>query len=725
MPNHLSNESSPYLQQHASNPVDWYPWGPEALQKARAEDKPIFLSIGYSACHWCHVMERESFEDHGTAALLNERFVSIKVDREERPDLDAVYMEAVQALTGRGGWPLSAWLTPAGEPFYGGTYFPPSPRPGMASFRQVLEAIARAWDERRADLAQTAAALTEHLRRDVGREGETASPGSASAGVPVTAGTTTPAPNYAVILGRADQELHGSIDPQDGGWGGAPKFPQPLVLEYLLARLTVDPQPPLELDVEVTLDAMAAGGMYDHLAGGFHRYSTDGYWLVPHFEKMLYDNAQLARCYVHAWQSLGKTRYRTVAGETLDYLLREMRHPEGGFFSAQDADTAAGEGAYFTWTLDEVRGALDPAAAARVEQTYGLTSRGNFEGRNILRLPRGFPAADPADGAEDAVLARARAALLQIRETRPRPARDEKVIASWNGLALAALADAAVAFGSSTYREAAERLAQFILGRMVSPAGGGSAQHGGPASVDAAGRGPAAGAPRLHHSWKDGHVSDQGFLDDYACVAEGLLALYRCTFDEQWFAAARELVDDLVERFRRPAGGFFDTSTEHEALIARPRAAYDSPTPTGNAMAAAVLLKLAAYTGEDRYRELAEETLASLAGVAEAAPVMSGQWLSAALLAHEGLAEVAIVGDLRGREGAALLAAAREGFMPLVVVAAKPAQAVSRIPLLLQREPLLGTSATAWVCRDNTCSAPTADPAELARLLKGTDGPPT
>ena len=715
MRNHLSSESSPYLQQHASNPVHWYPWGPEALEMARAKERPIFLSIGYSACHWCHVMERESFEDEATADLLNERFVSVKVDREERPDIDAVYMEAVQAVTGRGGWPLSVWLTPEGHPFYGGTYFPPSPRPGMASFRQVLEAVSRAWDERRADLLQTVAALSDHLRRDTARPGGTDLGDSISTLGPLTGASPGDCPDYAAILDRADQELHNTVDPHDGGWGGAPKFPQPLVLEYLMARMAVSPRPQLASDVEVTLDAMAAGGMYDHLGGGFHRYSTDGHWLIPHFEKMLYDNAQLSRCYVHAWQSLGKTRYRTVAVETLDYLLREMRHPEGGFFSAQDADTAEGEGAYFTWTLDEVRGALSPEEANRAEKAYGLTSKGNFEGRNILRLPRGFPTADPAHQAEDEVLREARAKLLKIRETRPRPARDEKIIASWNGLALAAFAEAAVALESSSYRKAAEQAGEFILGQMFAPAVRSAVRTGDTAPAEGSGLGSTAGAPRLHHSWKDGRVSGLGFLDDHACVAEGLLALYRCTFDERWFTAARELVDDLSQRFRRPAGGFFDTSQNHETLIARPRAAYDSPTPTGNSMAAAVLLKTAAYTGEHRYRESAVETLASLAGVADAAPVMSGQWLSAALVANEGLTEVSIVGG--GPEVAALFAAARDGFVPLVVVAAKPAGAISHIPLLAGRESQPGTAATAWVCRDSTCSAPTADPAELTRLL--------
>ena len=352
--------------------------------------------------------------------------------------------------------------------------------------------------------------------------------------------------------------------------------------------------------MEVTLDAMAAGGMYDHLGGGFHRYSTDGHWLVPHFEKMLYDNAQLARCYLHAWQLLGKPRYRVVATETLDYLLREMRHPQGGFFSAQDADTEEGEGAYFTWTPDEVRAALSAEEAAAVETTYGLTARGNFEGRNILHLPK----EDSAAEREERALVAARAALLAIRDTRARPARDEKILAGWNGLALAAFAEAAVAFASPAYREAAERAGEFILSELMDGTGSGS--------PTGSGNGTERGR-RLLHSWKDGRKSGDAFLDDYACVADGLLALYGCTLEERWFAAARDLIDDLAERFPRPAGGFYDTSVDHENLITRPRAMYDSPTPTGNSMAATVLLKMAGYTGENRYRELAEDALDSLA----------------------------------------------------------------------------------------------------------------
>ncbi len=450
---------------------------------------------------------------------------------------------------------------------------------------------------------------------------------------------------------------------------------------------------------------MAAGGMYDHLGGGFHRYSTDAYWLVPHFEKMLYDNAQLARCYLHAWQSLGRPRYRDVATETLDYLLREMQHPQGGFYSAQDADTPAGEGAYFTWTPAEVRAALTPEEADAVQSAYGLTEKGDYEGRNILHLPHearagreaGAGPADPGSqsGEEAALLSRAKAKLLRVRESRPRPARDDKIIASWNGLAIAALAEAASALGVAAHREAAERAGAFILSELCGRPGGGA----------------------LAHSWKDGRVSGPGFLDDYACVAEGLLALYGCTFDEQWFVAARGLMDHLVEHFRRPAGGFYDTSRDHETLITRPRAVFDSPTPSGTSMASTVLLRMAALTGEDRYLDLADEAAASLAYEASRAPVMCGQWLSAALLAEAGVTEVAIVGDLSHPRGAALLTAARGTLRPLMVLAARPAGATSAIPLLADREPRPGEPATAWVCRRSTCAPPTGDPAELAGLL--------
>jgi uncharacterized protein YyaL (SSP411 family) len=383
VPNRLAGEPSPYLQQHSENPVDWYPWSREAFVRAKQEDKPVFLSIGYSACHWCHVMERESFTDPDTAQYLNDHFVSIKVDREERPDLDAIYMQAVTMLTGRGGWPLSVWLTPDGAPFYGGTYFPPTPRFGMASFRQVLETLTAAWKNRRDDIEEAAGSLVAHLnRQSTGRE----SAGPAAGPAPGRAAEHGAGSPWGRLLAEAVAGLHAEFDPEYGGWGGAPKFPQPLVLDFLLARQADEPQPQVQAEIELTLDAMAAGGMYDHLGGGFHRYSTDDSWLVPHFEKMLYDNAQLARCYLHAWQMTGKPRYRAVVEHTLDYLLREMHHPRGGFYSAQDADSEGIEGAFFVWTPEQIRAVLPDAEAELFMNTYGVTAAGNFESANILHL---------------------------------------------------------------------------------------------------------------------------------------------------------------------------------------------------------------------------------------------------------------------------------------------------------------------------------------------------
>ena len=667
MPNHLIGQSSPYLLQHADNPVDWYPWGPEALERACDEDKPIFLSIGYSACHWCHVMERESFTNAQTAALLNTHFVSVKVDREERPDLDAIYMEAITTLTGHGGWPLSAWLTPDGAPFYGGTYFPDSPRYGMPSFRQVLAALASAWNTRRDDLQKTAAQLLEHLG------GEDAAPAHAMP--------------HRQILAEATKSLRASLDAVNGGWGGAPKFPQPLVLEYLLAQQAASVQPALQVGVESALDAMAAGGIYDHLGGGFHRYATDESWLVPHFEKMLYDNAQLARCYLHAWQLLGKPRYRVVTEETLDYLLREMRHDRGGFFSAQDADSEGKEGAFFVWTLDDVRRVLTAEETRLIAATYGVKAQGDFEGANILHL-----LSEP--GENGASLAAARTKLLSLRDQRVHPARDQKILAGWNGLALAALADAARGLALEQYREAAKRTGEFIARELIRT------------------------GDRLAHSWKDGRASGNGFLEDYACVVEGLLALYQTTVDERWFAAARGLIDAMIEYFRRPAGGFYDTSSDHETLITRPRSLQDSPTPSGNSMAATVLLKMAAYTGESSYWSLAEETLASATASAQKrAPVMFGQWLYAHLLAETGFTEVAIVGDLADAQTKALLRLLDGRFQPALVMAARPVGADSLISILKGREPGPGARAAAWVCRRFTCAPPTSDPDELRNLL--------
>ena len=666
MPNHLAGESSPYLLQHAENPVEWYPWSEDAFRRAREEDRPIFLSIGYSACHWCHVMAHESFNDPAVAEFLNAHFVSIKVDREERPELDTIYLQAVTSLTGQGGWPLSVWLTPEGAPFYGGTYFPPLPRFGRPSFRQVLEAVMSTWHERRADLRAGAGRIVEQLRLDDGRRHRAAPRGG--------------------LLDAATASLAASFDPAHGGWGEAPKFPQPLVLEYLLARQTVSPQAQVEAHVRTTLDAMAAGGIYDQLGGGFHRYATDEAWLVPHFEKMLYDNAQLARCYLHAWQWTGEPRYRAVVEETLDYLLRRMNHPRGGFFSAEDADSEGREGAFYVWTLEQMREVLAPDEVAAASTVYGVTDGGNFEGANILYLPGGA-------GQAGSSLPEIRAKLLAARDGRVPPARDDKVLSAWNGLALAAFSEAARVLRSDRHLQAALKNGEFLVGQLV---------HDG---------------NRLAHSWMEGRVSGNGLLEDYACVAEGLLALYQTTFAERWYLAARELADAMIEFFRRSSGGFYDTSCDHERLIIRPRAVQDSPTPSGNALAATVLLKMAAYSGERGYQELAEQALESAGEIVTRAPVVAGQWLTAHLLAETGLTQVAVVGDTSSSGFSGLLETVDSAFRPTLVAAARQAGVASQVPILIDREPAAGAEAAAWVCRASTCHAPTSDPVRLATIL--------
>ena len=568
MPNRLAGETSPYLLQHAGNPVEWYPWGPEALARARLLDRPIFLSIGYAACHWCHVMERESFEHEPTARYLNDHFVSIKVDREERPDLDQVYMAAVQSMTGGGGWPMSVFLTPDGRPFYGGTYFPDEPRHGMPSFRQVLEGVERAWREGRDEVEAAGGRLVQGLA-DQAR---------------LAAGDDDPTTE---LLDRATAAIEASFDAANGGWGGAPKFPQPMTIEYLLRRhlATGDPRP---LAVaRRSLDAMADGGLRDQLGGGFHRYSTDARWLVPHFEQMLYDNAQLARVYVHAWSLTGDERYRAVAIGTLDYMVRELTTDDGAFAASQDADTDGIEGLTFTWRATEIRDALGDEAGL-FEAAYGVTDEGNWEGVTILsRVITDAQLAEREGLTEADVRARLaddRSRLLERRATRPQPARDGKALAAWNGLAIAALADAASALSAvdpdaaSAYAGAASRAATTIVDGLLGPDGA------------------------LGRSWKDGRAVGSGVLEDYADLADGLLALYEATFDERWFETARALMDRVLARFADPAGGFFDTADDHERLVTRPKDVQDNAVPSGNAMAARVLLRLAAWTGDGAYR---------------------------------------------------------------------------------------------------------------------------
>jgi len=677
MPNRLADETSPYLLQHASNPVDWHPWGPDALARARLLDRPIFLSIGYAACHWCHVMERESFENEATAAYLNERFVAIKVDREERPDLDQVYMAAVQAMTGGGGWPMSVFLTPDGRPFYGGTYFPDEPRHGMPSFRQVLEGVDRAWRDQRSEVEGAGQRLVEALVAQ-GR---------------LAAGTVDPTVG---LLEAATSGIEATFDAANGGWGGAPKFPQPMTIEFLLRRhLATGDARPLAM-ARRSLDAMADGGIRDQLGGGFHRYATDAIWLVPHFEQMLYDNAQLARTYLHAWAVTGDPRYRDVCRAVLDYMQRELTTGDGAFAASQDADTEGVEGLTFTWTASELREVLGDDAAL-FEAAYGVTEEGNWEHVTILSRTRsdadlaeagGLTVAEVADR-----LGTARARLFERRRKRPQPPRDDKALAAWNGLAIAAFAEAGRLLEDPGYSAAATRAAEAIIAGLHEPDG------------------------TVKRSWKDGRAVGQGVLEDYTHLADGLLALYEATFDERWFATARSLMDRVLERFADPDGGFFDTADDHERLVTRPKDPQDNAVPSGGAMAALVLLRLAAWTGEGRYREAAERAIRTVAQLAGRHPTAFAQWLSAMDLALADTLEIAVVGRSDDPAARSLLAPATTRYAPNRVLALSPDPGASVIPLLHGRTAVDGRP-TAYVCRRFTCRLPVTDPEALRGQLE-------
>jgi len=681
MPNRLAGETSPYLLQHAHNPVDWMPWGPDALARAKLLDRPIFLSIGYAACHWCHVMERESFEDESTARLLNDRFISIKVDREERPDLDAIYMSAVQAMTGSGGWPMSVFLTPEGRPFYGGTYFPDEPRHGMPSFRQVLEGVSEAWRTQRDEVTAAGQRLTSALAEGA----RTAIPGGQAV---IDAGF------FRVVNAALDERF----DTRNGSWGGAPKFPQPMTLEFLLRRIVAgDPAP--GTTVRFTLDKMADGGIRDQLGGGFHRYATDARWLVPHFEQMLYDNAQLARVYLHASKAFGgadSVRYRSVAVGTLDYMLRELRRDDGAFASSQDADTEGEEGATFTWRAAEIRDVLADEAFERFAAAYGVTDEGNWEGVSILSRIWSAQTEPPQrdDETLESSLASSRAALLAARADRPQPARDDKALAAWNGLAIAAFAEAGRLLGEERYATAAIDAAESIVGGLLAEDGS------------------------LKRSWKDGRAVGAGVLEDYAELAEGLLTLYETTFDERWFTLARGLADTILDKFADPDGGFFDTASDHEQLITRPKDPQDNATPSGAAMATTVLLRLAAFTGEGRYRTAAERAIGTVAPLMARYPTAFAQWLVAASFAAGDAVEVAVIGDPSSVETRAMLAPLWAEWRPFQVLAAAPAEAAgtSSIPLLHDRSQVDGKP-TAYVCRDFVCQLPVTTAARLVDQL--------
>ena len=697
MPNRLINETSPYLLQHAHNPVDWYPWGEEALQRAKDEDKPILLSIGYSACHWCHVMERESFENEAIAAQMNEHFISIKVDREERPDLDAVYMEAVQMLTGGGGWPMTVFLTPEGKPFYGGTYFPPVDSRGMPGFPRLLQSIADTYEKNRGEVDR----ITQQLTAQMGQRGQ------------ITGGTGLLTVD---ILHQAYSTLASNFDYQNGGVGTAPKFPQAMTLEFLLRYYHHGyNQRAMEM-VDLTLEKMAYGGIYDQIGGGFHRYSTDAFWLVPHFEKMLYDNALLARLYLHAHLITGRGLYRRITEETLDYVLREMTDDSGGFYSAQDADSEGEEGKFFVWSPDEIRAVLGDEEGDLLGGFFGVTEAGNFEGRTIFNKPQKARAFAEEYGVPldqlVTLIDRGKKALLDVREKRVHPLRDDKVLASWNGLMLRSFAEAAVALGRSDYLDAAIKNAEFLIGTMK-PDG------------------------RLLRTYRQGQAKLLGYLEDYSCVADGLLALYEATFDPRWLAEATSLADEMVELFwDEGIGGFYDTGSDHEALVVRPRDVFDNAQPCGGSVATDVLLRLAVFTGNEDYTAKAAAPLRALREFMPRSPMGTGHWLGALDFYVSVPKEIAIIGPRADQGTLGLLNTVFQQFMPnKVVVGADPSQpepgkttfikggqegifSPIEIPLLQDRTMVDGRP-TAYVCQNYVCQLPVSDAESLAEQLRG------
>ncbi|MBB6418865.1 thioredoxin domain-containing protein [Streptomyces sp. AK010] len=677
MPNRLAHETSPYLLQHADNPVDWWPWSSEAFEEARKRNVPVLLSVGYSSCHWCHVMAHESFEDQETAEYLNAHYVSVKVDREERPDVDAVYMEAVQAATGQGGWPMTVFLTPDAEPFYFGTYFPPAPRQGMPSFRQVLQGVHQAWDERRDEVAEVAGKIVRDL---AGREisyGDAQTPGEEE-------------------LAQALLGLTREYDPQRGGFGGAPKFPPSMVLEFLLrhhARTGAEGALQMAQD---TCERMARGGMYDQLGGGFARYSVDRDWVVPHFEKMLYDNALLCRVYAHLWRSTGSELARRVALETADFMVRELRTNEGGFASALDADSDDGtgrhvEGAYYVWTPEQLREVLGEQDAELAAQHFGVTEEGTFEeGASVLRLP-------VRDGVSDAEkIASISERLLAARAGRPAPGRDDKVVAAWNGLAIAALAETGAYFDRPDLVEAAVAAADLLVRLHLDE------------------------QARLTRTSKDGHAgANAGVLEDYADVAEGFLALASVTGEGVWLEFAGFLLDHVLARFTDPeSGSLYDTASDAERLIRRPQDPTDNAAPSGWTAAANALLSYAAHTGSEPHRTAAERALGVVRALGPRVPRFIGWGLAAAEAVLDGPREVAVVGPALDDAGTrALHRTALLGTAPGAVVAVGAPES-EEFPLLADR-PLVGGEPAAYVCRNFTCDAPTTEPDRLRTVLSG------
>jgi uncharacterized protein YyaL (SSP411 family) len=690
-PNRLFAETSPYLRQHAHNPVDWYPWGPEALAKARELDRPIFLSIGYSACHWCHVMEHESFENEAIARLMNEHFINIKVDREERPDLDQIYMNAVQLMTRHGGWPMSVFLTPELKPFFGGTYWPPESRMGMPGFRDILMKVSEAWNARRADVERGAAELTDAVRQIAAHAGDAADLNEG-------------------LLRRAMERLVALTDRRYGGFGGAPKFPHAMDLRLLLRSWQRFGEEDALAAARLTLNRMAAGGIYDHLGGGFHRYSTDERWLVPHFEKMLYDNALLVPAYLEAHQITGDATYARVARETLDYVLREMTRPDGGFYSTQDADSEGDEGKFFVWSKAEVEQILGTDDARVFNAWYDVTGAGNWEGRNILNrsgqlnspgkeAPRG---PGPQPGAEETALLldRCRRKLFDARARRIAPGLDDKILVSWNGMMLSAMAQGACVLADDRYREAACRTADFLLETMRTPAG------------------------TLLHTCKDGQARLGAYLDDYACLIDGLVDVYQASFAPKYLDAAIGLAEVMLNLFHDGANeGFFYTADNHETLIARNKDNHDGSTPSGNSMAATALVRLGRLCGRRDLEEQGEKTLRYLSGVLAESPTAAGQALLALDFLLGPTREIVIVDGDRTDETEDVLRALHRRFVPNKVVARKTGSHTDdalppALAPLFRGKNARGGAATIFVCEHGTCGLPVTGVAGLEQALR-------
>ncbi len=677
MANRLIHENSPYLLQHAENPVDWYPWGEEALAKAKAEDKPIFLSIGYAACHWCHVMAHESFEDADTAAILNEHFVSIKVDREERPDLDSIYMNAVVAMTGQGGWPLSVFLTPEGQPFFGGTYFPPVRRYNMPSFREVLLSVHRAWNMERAQILESSDKISDYLKS-------------------LSTVEAKPAEINPANLEQAALNLAQAYDWEFGGWGKAPKFPQPMTIEFLLRRAAYGEQFAQDIGVHALL-SMARGGMYDLIGGGFARYSTDNEWLIPHFEKMLYDNALLSQVYLHAYLITGDENFRAICQETLDFILRQLRHPQGGFFSSLDADSEGEEGKYYLWTPLQFRQALsDPQDIELGLAAFSIEQGGQFQEAGVLRRIRddqtlaeqfGLPVEEIAKR-----LNAIRQQLLQARQQRVPPATDDKILTAWNALAMISFSEAARYLKHERYYQAARDNAKFLLEELYK-------------------------GDRLLRSWREGQARHNAYLEDYAALILALLSLYQTDADVNWFKAALQLTHEMLDHYQDPRGGFFDTRDDHEPLLTRPKDLQDNATPCGNSLAAFALLHMAAYTGELSWRDLAWNMLVAIQPMAVRYPTAFAHWLSAMDFALNPVREVAILGRDDHPLTQRLINVLWEKYRPRLISARSDAPIPEGCPPLLRGRYLLGDLPTAFVCQNFICKQPLNTPEELRLLL--------